>query len=94
MVRQALRLLPACDPEVKFYLTRQLARDGAHAEALKAIHDLATKGFCCSTALRGDPWLQPLSDLPDFQDVLDEVLRREGEARAAFQAAGGDQSLS
>ena len=60
----------------------------------EAIRDLATEGYVCSTALRCDPWLRPLARLPDFQDVLDEILRREADARAAFQAAGGDRVLA
>src|ERR1039457_3519294 len=94
ILRQALALRPTKDPEAKFYLTRQLARDGEHAEALKTIRDLATEGFFCSTALRCDAWLRALSRLPDFQDVLEEVLGREADARAAFQAAGGDRVLT
>jgi len=94
ILRQALALRPTKDPEAKFYLARQLARDGEHAEALRTIRDLVTEGFVCSVALRCDPWLQPLSRLPDFQDVLDDVLAREADARAAFQAAGGDRVLS
>jgi eukaryotic-like serine/threonine-protein kinase len=95
LVRQALAPQPAnLDPEAIFFLARQLARDGACEEALQTIRRLATEGFFCSTALRRDPWLQPLSRLPDFQDVLDEVLRREADARAAFQAAGGDRVLA
>jgi len=94
ILRQALAVRPTKDPEAKFYLARQLARDGAHAEALSTIRELATEGFLCSTALRCDPWLRPLSRLPDFQDVLDDVLKREAEARAAFQAAGGDRVLA
>ncbi|MBZ5622249.1 MAG: winged helix-turn-helix domain-containing protein [Acidobacteriia bacterium] len=93
-VRQGLSLRPTRDPESKFYLTRQLARDGEHAEALTAIHDLVTEGFCCSKAMQCDPWLQPLCRLPDFQNVLDEVLSREAAARSAFQAASGDRVLS
>ncbi len=94
IVRQGLAVRPTPDPEAKFYLTRQLARDGEHAEALRTIRDLATEGYVCSTALQRDPWLRPLARLPDFQDVLDEVLRREADARAAFQAAGGDRVLA
>jgi DNA-binding winged helix-turn-helix (wHTH) protein/tetratricopeptide (TPR) repeat protein len=94
ILREALALRPTKDPEAKFYLARQLAQDGEHAEALRTIRDLAAEGFFCSTALRCDPWLQPLSLLPDFQDVLNEVLRRETDARAAFQAAGGDRVLA
>jgi len=93
IVRQALAM-PTPDPEAKFYLTRQLARDGEHADALRTIRDLATEGYVCSTALRCDPWLRPLARLPDFQDVLDEVLSRGADARAAFQAAGGDRVLA
>jgi DNA-binding winged helix-turn-helix (wHTH) protein/tetratricopeptide (TPR) repeat protein len=93
LVRQALAQ-PARDPEVKFYLARHLARDGSHTEALETIHNLVSEGFSCSTALQRDPWLQPLSRLPEFQDVLDAVLCREAEARAAFLAADGNRVLS
>ncbi len=94
ILRQALALRPTKDPEAKFYLARQLARDGEPAEALTAIRELATEGFYCSTDMRCDPWLQSLSPLPDFHEVLEEVLRREAEARAAFLAAGGDRALA
>jgi len=93
IVRQALAVRPAWDPESKFYLVRQLARDGAHADALQAIHDLVAEGFFCSIALQRDPWLRPLSRLPDYRDVLDVILRREAETRAAFEAAGGHRVL-
>jgi len=92
LVRQALAQ-PARDPEVKFYLARQLSRDGSHAEALETIRELVTEGFSCSTALQHDPWLQPLSRLPEFPNVLDAALRREAEARAAFLAASGNRVL-
>ena len=94
IVRQGLAVRPTPDPEAKFYLTRHLARDGAHAEALRTIRELAAEGFFCSTALQNDPWLRSLSMLPDFHDVLGEVLSREADARAAFQAAGGDRVLA
>jgi hypothetical protein len=75
-------------------MARQLAYDGAPSEALRTVRTAATQGFVCSTALRCDPWLRPLARLPNFQDVLDEVLGREADARAAFQAAGGDRVLA
>jgi hypothetical protein len=93
LVRQALAQ-PARDPEVKFYLARHLARGGAHLEALETVRDLVTEGSACSAALQRDPWLQPLSKLPEFEDILAVVLRREAEARAAFMAAGGNRVLS
>jgi hypothetical protein len=34
-----------------------------------------------------------LSHLPEFEDVLDVVLRREAEARVAFEAASGHEAL-
>jgi hypothetical protein len=61
---------------------------------LETIRGLVSEGFSCSTALQRDPWLQPLSRLPEFPDVLDAVLCREGEARAAFLAANGNRVLS
>lgn len=94
VVKEALGTRPAADPEIKFYLVRQLARNGAHADALQAIHGLVSEGFFCSTALRSDAWLRPLSGLPGYPEVLDEVLGREADARALFQAAGGDRALS
>jgi predicted Zn-dependent protease len=93
LVRRALAE-PARDPEVKFYLARHLARSGAHREALDTIRDLVAEGFFCSTALVCDPWLQPLTGLPDFQDVRDAVLQREADARAAHASASGDRVLS
>ena len=94
IVRTALAVEPTSDPECTFYLIRQLARDGAEADALKAIRDLAEGGFFCSNALRHDPWLRPLSQLRNFPEVLDAVVKREEQARAAFDAAGGNRALA
>jgi DNA-binding winged helix-turn-helix (wHTH) protein/tetratricopeptide (TPR) repeat protein len=94
IARQALAPPSVLDPEGTFCMARQLAHDGAPSEALGTVRSAMTQGFVCSSALRNDPWLRPLLRLPDFQDVLDEVLRREVEAKAAFQAAGGDRVLS
>jgi tetratricopeptide (TPR) repeat protein len=94
IVRQALARPPiSWDPEGTFCLARQLAYDGAPDEALRTVRSAATAGFVCSVALRNDPWLRPLAASPDFPGVLEEVLRREADARAAFQAAGGDRVL-
>ena len=95
VVKQALAPPPVLlDPEATFYLARQLAFDGAHADALRTIQKLAAEGFFCSTALHNDPWLRPLSLLPDFQDVRDAVLSREADVRASFEAANGDRVLA
>jgi len=90
---QGLASLQSPDPELKFYLARQLARDGATGYALSVLRGLVNDGFCCSAAMQCDSWLQPLHGLPDFQDVLNEVLHREASARTAFQTAGGNQLL-
>jgi tetratricopeptide (TPR) repeat protein len=91
---RALESSPPPEPELRFYLARHLAHDGAGHDALAAICRLAGQGFVCSTALRGDAWLQPLSRLPEFPAVLDTVLSCEADARAAFRAADGDRILS
>jgi len=93
VIRNALHPGVTADPEIRFYLARQLARDGAGAEALEAIRLVAGEGFFCSTALRRDPWLQVLSCLPGFTEVLSAVLSREGEAREAFRGASGELVL-
>jgi DNA-binding winged helix-turn-helix (wHTH) protein/tetratricopeptide (TPR) repeat protein len=82
------------DPEIRFYLARHLARDGAEQDALDTVRDLVDRGFFCSTALRVDPWLTPLARLADFDGVMESVLRREEEAREACQAAEGRRVLS
>jgi TolB-like protein/tetratricopeptide (TPR) repeat protein len=84
---------PARDPEMKFYLTRHLARSGVAREALETIRDLIGEGFFCSAALQRDPWLQQLHDRPGYREVLDAVIRSEREARAAFTAAHGALAL-
>ena len=94
IVREALESEPAPEPEIRFYLARHLARAGAADGALKTIRDLVEAGFFCSTALREDPWLKPLARLSCFDDVLNAVLRREAEARTAFEAADGNRVLS
>jgi tetratricopeptide (TPR) repeat protein len=83
----------ATEPEMKFYFARHLARGGAVQDALKALHQLAAGGFVCSTAMERDPWLRPLSSLPDFPGVLSAIVKREADATSAFQAAEGNQIL-
>ena len=93
IARHSLECNPKLDPEMKFYLARHLARDGAERDSLNTVRDLIAEGFSCSTALRGDPWLKPLSRSPDFGSVLDAALRREADTRAAFESADGDRVL-
>jgi len=93
VAKRALAGRTTVDREMRFYLARHLARDGAREEALDTIRDLAAGGFCCSAAMRNDPWLKPLSRLPAFTVVLDDVLRHEAEARTAFDAAHGTRVL-
>lgn len=93
LAKQELARTSTPDPELRFYLARHLARGGAQQDALDTIRDLAAAGFFCSTVLRVDPWLQPLSRLAAFSSVLDTMLRREEEARGAFQSAGGDRVI-
>lgn len=81
------------DPEIRFYLARHLAWDGARRDALDAIRALAGAGFCCSHAMRRDPWLETIRSLPDFEDVLGLVEEREQEARSAFQGADGNRAV-
>jgi eukaryotic-like serine/threonine-protein kinase len=92
LVRQALAR-PAHDPEAKFYLARLLAHHGAGPEAVEILAGLVGEGFFCSAALRQDPWLRPLAGLAGFADLLRTTLRREAEAKEAFDSAGGGRVL-
>jgi TolB-like protein len=94
IIRCAMESERAPEPEIRFYLARHLARLGAERDALDTLRGLAEAGFVCSTAMRGDPWLNPLSRLPEFAAVMRAVLEREAEARVAFQTAGGDRIFS
>jgi TolB-like protein len=94
IVKCAMQSERAPEPEMIFYMARHLARSGEEQGALNTLHQLAGAGFVCSTAMRGDPWLKPLSRLPDFGGVMCTVLEREADARLAFQAADGDRILS
>jgi hypothetical protein len=94
IVRRALISVPAPEPEVRFYLSRHLARGGAAQEALDTLRQLTIEGFVCSTAMKNDPWLKQLVHLTDFDSVMSAVRRCEADARLAFQAADGDRILS
>ena len=94
IAKRALESERAPEPEIRFYLARHLARSGAERDALNTLRRLADAGFVCSTAMRVDPWLNPLSRLPDFGDVMRRVVQRESEAKLAFEAANGNRILS
>jgi DNA-binding winged helix-turn-helix (wHTH) protein/tetratricopeptide (TPR) repeat protein len=93
IVRRTLDGKPGPEPELKFYLARHLARDGDESGALTVLSELVTGGFFCSTAMRVDPWLRPLGAISGYAEVFEAVLRREQEARTAFDAAAGSLLL-
>jgi hypothetical protein len=58
------------------------------------LEQLAASGYFCSTAVRADPWLVPLSRLASYRELLDVALAREAAAQAQFEEAGGARVLS
>jgi eukaryotic-like serine/threonine-protein kinase len=81
------------DPEATFYLARQLAQLGETERTLEVLTDVLNRGYLCSRALAGDPWLHGLRTLPAFDDLLQRAVRLEQEAARAFAQMGGHQLL-
>jgi tetratricopeptide (TPR) repeat protein len=81
------------DPEVRYYLARQLAHLGAHERALDEVGRAIDGGFSCPRMLERDPWLDPLRSTPEFGAILERAQDGRRQAAAAFVEAGGDRLL-
>ncbi len=85
--------LPA-DPEVLFYVARQLAQIGQTERAIAALFTTMDRGFLCASAIVSDPWFASMRSSPRYAPLLQEAERRRNETHAAFFAAGGSQVIS
>ena len=80
------------DAEGMFYTARQLARVGAHDDALDGLDRSFAAGYFCPAALR-DPWLDPLRGSRRFEAYVERVRSRSERARVSFEVAGGPKLL-
>jgi tetratricopeptide (TPR) repeat protein len=81
------------DAEGLYYLSRQLARAGAHEQAIAVLERATAAGFFCYPVLASDAWLDPLRPLPGFVTLLRRVQDEHEAAVAAFASAGGERIL-
>ena len=87
------KLLDIPDPEGRFYIARELARLGEHAEALEILSSCIAGGFYCLPAFARDPLLDSLRALPEFGHILRSAEQRHRQALIAFLNAEGDRIL-
>ena len=81
------------DPEVLYYMARQLAVLAKPDRALAVLEHVTDRGYSCSTGFARDPWLRPLASLPAFDALLQRTVRLERETASAFVEAGGNRVL-
>jgi TolB-like protein len=77
------------DPEGFFLLASFVARDGAAEGALATLERAVTGGFYCPTALRADPYFDPIRSRPEFTNLIVQAEAGHARARDAFARAGG-----
>lgn len=78
------------DPEGFFYRVRLLARLGRVPEALKTLESSLEAGFYCATAWQRDCYFEVMRGNKRFRQLLQVVVERCSQTKAAFVAAGGD----
>ena len=82
------------DPESVAWEARILAYFGKREGAITALKNALDHGFILYRLLtREDPWLDPIRQSPEFNDILEQSELRYREAVAAFQDAGGNELL-
>jgi TolB-like protein len=86
-------LAHARDPEMQYYLARQLARLGAGERALQEMGKVVESGFHCPEAFARDPWLESVRSTPEFAAILERAESGRRRAATAFVEAGGERLL-
>ena len=77
------------DPEGYFLLASFVARDGVAEGALATLERAVSGGFYCPTALRDDPYFDPIRNRPEFSKLLVQAEVGHARAREAFARVGG-----
>jgi tetratricopeptide (TPR) repeat protein len=81
------------DPEGRYYVARQLAFLGEHAEALSLLEHVVQDGYFCLTAFAQDPWLDALRGTAEFGRIVKATETRHRQAVINFLSAEGDRVL-
>ena len=81
------------DPEAIFQEGLLFCDVGEHERGLELLRRAVAKGYFVVTTLSNRPQFDPLRGRPEFQAMLAEAEEGRRQARAAFQAAGGNRLL-
>jgi hypothetical protein len=82
------------DGEALFYWSEICARAGLPGEALTTLERAAERGYICSPAYEGSPYLVPLHGMARFAALLERVRARQRAVAEQFATAGGLALLS
>ena len=86
--------LSVIDGEALFYWGEICSRAGLSGEALTTLERAADRGYMCSPAYEGSPYLVPLHGMARFAGLLERVRARQRAVAEQFTAAGGRALLS
>jgi hypothetical protein len=78
------------DPEALFYATQQHAYLGERERALRALAEAVRRGYFGLWPAQRHEWFDAIRADATFEQLVDESRKGYDDARAAFQAAGGD----
>jgi eukaryotic-like serine/threonine-protein kinase len=81
------------DPEGLYFAARVLAHVGESEPALDMLERVVDRGFCCSSIMLRDPWLDSIRGVSRLNDVIRRAEARTREAEAEFLRLGGDRLL-
>jgi eukaryotic-like serine/threonine-protein kinase len=81
------------DPEGLYFTARVLAQLGETGKALDMLDRVVERGFCCSSIMLRDPWLDSIRGKSRLNDVVRRAEARTREAEAEFLRLNGDRLL-
>jgi serine/threonine protein kinase/tetratricopeptide (TPR) repeat protein len=82
------------DPELWFYMVRQLAYLGKSERAFTELERVIDHGYLCGSVLDRDPWLASLAGDPRFAELRQRAIELEREIASRFARAGGEQLVA
>jgi hypothetical protein len=81
------------DPEGRFFLMRNLCRVGEMDLAVSVFRECTDRGFWPRVMLDTDPWIAPLKEIHEAQEITRKMESEIEIARASFVEAGGPALL-
>jgi len=82
------------DPEGLYFTARVLARTGEPEASLDLLDRVVERGFCCSSVMMRDPWMDSIRGRSRFAEVVRRAEARTREAQQEFLRLNGDRLLA